>query len=109
MIPGACSEFYDSAGTYINEMWEYAINRSQNAVKVSPIYNDFKIEKVTINGEEVSRNEDDIYYYTDSEAGLTVQVDFVTPYGIKMTTLYDAEFNEAISDSDVTTSVSDIL
>lgn len=108
-IPGACSEFYDSAGTYINEMWEYAINRSQNAVKVSPIYNDFKIEKVTINGEEVSRNEDDIYYYTDSEAGLTVQVDFVTPYGIKMTTLYDAEFNEAISDSDVTTSVSDIL
>ena len=104
-IPGACSEFYDSAGTYINEMWEYAINRSQNAVKVLPIYNDFKIEKVTINGEEVSRNEDDIYYYTDSEAGLTVQVDFVTPYGIKMTTLYDAEFNEGISDS----SVSDIL
>lgn len=104
-IPGACSEFYDSAGTYINEMWEYAINRSQNVVKVSPIYGSLKIDKVTINGEEVSRNEGDIYYYTDSEAGLTVQVDFVTPYGIKMTTLYDAEFNEGISDS----SVSDIL
>ena len=53
----------------------------------------------------MSRNEGDIYYYTDSEAGLTVQVDFVTPYGIKMTTLYNAEFNEGISDS----SVSDIL
>ncbi|MGM9812423.1 MAG: C10 family peptidase [Muribaculaceae bacterium] len=110
-IPGACSEFYDSENTNIQEMWKYAINRSQNAVKVSPnpIYiladAEIKIEKVTINGVEVSRSEGDIYYYTDSEAGLTVQVDFTTPYGVKMTTIYDAEFNEAISDS----SVSDIL
>lgn len=96
-IPGCTAKEYENTGAEITEMWSYAINKSTGKVNIIPQFPQVVIDRVTINGNEI-QGENGFYSYPSNGLAPEVKVDYTVNNQQHMTTVYDADFNAAISD-----------
>ena len=90
-------------------MWKYQIDRVNGRIKIEPLISGVVIDGVTINGDYHKENADGIYDYDAATAsGLNVDVEYTLHDRQPMTTHYDAQFNAAMPDADITTGIDDI-
>lgn len=111
-IPGALIEYikltdgyyYESALPFFNfhEMWEYAIDRKNGAIKVKALIDGLVIDGVTINGVHNGANPQGLYNYNSiNDANPDVIVEYTLHKFQSMTTHYTPEFNTSLPDSDL--------
>lgn len=107
-IPGATNSNYNQYGN-VKEMWKYEIDRAKGRIKVEPLIDGVVIDGVSVNGNYQKVNTDGIYYFDAvTYSGLNVDVEYTLHDRQPMTTHYDAQFNAAVPDADLTTGVNDI-
>ncbi|MDE7394166.1 MAG: hypothetical protein K2M80_06805, partial [Muribaculaceae bacterium] len=96
-FPGGASDGHNNYG---QEMYDYKINKSKGLLKVLSVDNNVKIDKISINGEQLPLTDDGLYKF-DCSVSPSVSVNYTLFDKYPLTTSYSNEFNAALPDSDL--------
>ena len=99
-VPGRTADSYaDTRAAEVKEMWRYNINRKNMTLEIVPQIEGIEIDKVTVNGKEVSLK-DGLYHFEGTD-NVDVKVEYTLLGHQPLTTHYTAEFNEKVPDMEL--------
>ncbi|MDE5870828.1 MAG: C10 family peptidase, partial [Muribaculaceae bacterium] len=90
----------------IRQMWNYALDRKHNLIKIEPLIEEIKITSVSVNGIEITGREDFIYEVPSSE-NIELIVNYILNGNKEMSSVYSAEYNAELPEQTLSIAMGD--